>query len=67
MRQIAVIEWKNIEPGAMPKDAGTFLVAFDDGTVESYPMDSQDLKAGQIRAGAACGTYWANPIPHPNA
>lgn len=67
MRQIAVIEWKNIEPGGMPADVGTFLVAFNDGTVESYPIDSRDLEAGEIKAGAASGTYWANPIPHPDA
>jgi hypothetical protein len=51
----------------MPEDEGTYLVAFSDGTVESFPMDRDDLLTGQIRAGAAKGEYWANPIPHPNA
>lgn len=67
MRQIAVLEWKAITPGEMPEDEGTYLVAFSDGTVESFPMDRDDLLTGQIRAGAAKGEYWANPIPHPNA
>ena len=67
MRQIAVLEWKAIMPGEMPEDEGTYLVAFSDGTVESFPMDTDDLLTGQIRAGAAKGEYWANPIPHPNA
>jgi hypothetical protein len=67
MRQIAVLEWKAITPGEMPEDEGTYLVAFSDGTVESFPMDTDDLLTGQIRAGAAKGEYWANPIPHPNA
>ena len=67
MRQIAVLEWEAIMPGEMPEDEGTYLVAFSDGTVESFPMDTDDLLTGQIRAGAARGEYWANPIPHPNA
>ena len=66
MRQIAVLEWKAITLGEMPKDEGTYLVAFSDGAVESFPMDTDDLLSGQIRAGAARGEYWANPIPHPN-
>lgn len=67
MRQIAVIEWRPIEIGGMPDDEGTYLVAFTDGTVESFPMDQDDLAHGQIQAGAARGIYWAMPIPHPNA
>lgn len=67
MRQIAVIDWKAISTGEMPNEEGTYLVAFDDGTVESFPMDTDDLVSGQIRAGAARGEYWANPIPHPNS
>ena len=67
MRQIAVIDWKAIGNGEMPEEEGTYLVAFSDGTVESFPMDGDDLNSGQIRAGAARGEYWANPIPHPNA
>lgn len=67
MRQVAVINWKAICTGGMPEKEGTYLVAFSDGTVESFPMDTDDLVAGQIRAGAARGEYWANPIPHPNA
>lgn len=62
-----MLEWKAIMPGEMPEDEGTYLVAFSDGTVESFPMDTDDLLTGQIRAGAARGEYWANPIPHPNA
>lgn len=67
MRQIVVIEWYAIEPGGMPEDEGTFLVAFDDGTVESFPFDESDLVSGQIRAGTTRGEYWSIPIPHPNA
>jgi hypothetical protein len=51
----------------MPEEEGTYLVAFSDGTVESYPMDSDDIVTGTIRAGAAKGLYWAESIPHPDA
>ena len=67
MSQIAVLDWKAITTGEMPTEEGTYLVAFSDGTVESFPMDTDDLVSGQIRAGTARGEYWANPIPHPNA
>lgn len=67
MRQVAVINWNEVQAGNMPDTEGTYLVAFSDGTVESYPMDSDDLVAGIIRAGEARGVYWAQSIPHPDA
>jgi hypothetical protein len=67
MRQVAVIHWNRIAAGDMPDEQGTYLVAFSDGTVESYPMDSDDIVTGSIRAGAAKGLYWAESIPHPDA
>ena len=42
------------------------MVAFSDGTVESYPMDDTDIGDGEIRAGAETGLYWAHSIPHPD-
>ena len=52
--------------GEMPREAGTYLAAFSDGTVESYPMDDTDIGDGEIRAGAETGLYWAHSIPHPD-
>lgn len=66
MQQIVTIQWYQIDIGNMPDDEGTYLVAFSDGTVESFPMDEHDLSDGQIRAGKEIGLYWAYPIPHPD-
>ena len=67
MKQQVVIYWYPVAQGDMPSDEGTYLVAFNDGTVESYPMDSDDLVSGEIRAGEYRGVYWAEPIPHPDS
>jgi hypothetical protein len=67
MRQAVNIHWNLIEAGGMPSEAGTYLVAFDDETVESYPMDDDDIVSGQIRAGRVRGVYWAESIPHPDS
>lgn len=67
MRQIVGIEWYKIEFGEMPDEEGTYLVAWDDGTVESYPMDERDINDGEVRSGSVKGLYWAKSIPHPDA
>lgn len=66
MRQQVTIQWYPIEFGEMPDDEGTFLVAWSDGTVESYPMDSHDIATGEIKSGTAKGIYWAESIQHPD-
>lgn len=66
MDQTVTIRWRPITFGEMPREAGTYLVAFSDGTVESYPMDDSDIGDGEIRAGAEKGLYWAHSIPHPD-
>lgn len=66
MRQSISVEWYPIEFGEMPSEQGTYLVAWDDGTVESYPMDERDINDGEVRAGSVKGLYWAESIPHPD-
>lgn len=66
MDQTVTITWTPVAFGQMPREAGTYLVAFTDGTVESYPMDDKDIGDGEIRAGAEKGLYWAHSIPHPD-
>ena len=65
MRQMIIIDWYEIEHGNMPSEEGTCLVAWDDGTVESYPLESKDIDTGRIRSGQIKGLYWARPIPSP--
>ena len=67
MNQIVTIAWKRIEFGEMPCQEGTYLVAWDDGTVESYPMDSTDIQDGEVRSGSVRGVYWAESIPYPDS
>ena len=50
----------------MPKNERTVLVAFDDMTVESWPLTFSDIMDGEIRAGHSMGLYWADSIPHPD-
>ena len=66
MYQTITIHWKPVDINEMPSDEGTYLVAFDDGTVESYPMSQGDLICGEIRAGGARGIYGAESPPYPN-
>jgi hypothetical protein len=50
----------------MPAEEKTVLVAFDDMTVESWPLTASDIMDGEIRAGHSMGLYWADSIPHPD-
>lgn len=65
MLQTVVIDWKPIEVGSMPREAGTYLVAFDDGAVETYPLTDADIHAGIVRDGYTIGVLWAYLIPTP--
>lgn len=67
MEQLVKIKWYSISVGETPSEQGTYLVAWDDGTVESYPFDSRDIQDGQVKSGRSRGVYWAEPIPHPDA
>lgn len=49
MLQTVTIAWHPVEVGSMPKSEGDYLVAFDDGAVETYPMSHQDIKRGEVR------------------
>jgi len=50
----------------MPGEERTVLVAFDDMSVESWPLTVEDILDGEIRAGRSMGLYWADSIPHPD-
>lgn len=65
VKQIITIDWYPIAFGEMPDAEGTYLVAFSDGTVESYPMDHRDIKDGEVRCGQCVGEFWAQSPPHP--
>ena len=67
MYQTVHIKWHPITFGTMPEEEGTYLVAWSDGTVESYPMDHRDITDGEIKSGGIVGVYWAEGIPHPSA
>jgi len=66
MLQVVEVEWHVIRQGNMPKEERTVLVAFDDMTVESWPLTTNDIMDGEIRAGHSMGLYWADSIPHPD-
>ena len=66
MLQVVGIQWYPVQPGNMPKNERTVLVAFDDMTVESWPLTFSDIMDGEIRAGHSMGLYWADSIPHPD-
>jgi len=65
MLQTVTIEWHPVQRGTMPREEGSYLVAFDDGAVETYPMSFNDITAGEIRDGYTHGLYWADCIPSP--
>ena len=65
MLQTVVIDWTPIEAGSMPREAGTYLVAFNDGAVETYPFTDDDIHAGVVRDGYAIGVLWAYSITSP--
>lgn len=67
MYQTVHIKWHPITFGTMPEEEGTYLVAWSDGTVESYPMDHRDITDGEIKSGGIVGVYWAEGIPHPGS
>lgn len=66
MLQVVTIEWRVIERGNMPSEEKTVLVAFDDMSVESWPLTADDIMDGEVRAGRSKGLYWADSIPHPD-
>lgn len=66
MLQVVTLEWHAIKRGNMPREEKTILVAFDDMTVESWPLTVSDIMDGEIRAGHSMGLYWADSIPHPD-
>jgi|TARA_X000001382_G_scaffold123612_1_gene107544 hypothetical protein len=66
MLQVVNIKWHAIEVGNMPGEERTVLVAFDDMSVESWPLTVEDILDGEIRAGRSMGLYWADSIPHPD-
>ena len=65
MLQTVTIDWRPVEQGSMPRHEGNYLVAFDDGAVETYPMSDQDIKRGEVRDGQTHGLLWAEGIPSP--
>lgn len=66
MLQVVTLEWHAIEQGNMPREEKTVLVAFDDMSVESWPLTASDIMDGEVRAGRSMGLYWADSIPHPD-
>lgn len=65
MLQQVTIEWSEFD--VMPARAGEYLVAFSDGTVETYPISDADIQRKAVRDGYTRGILWAQPIPAPDA
>ena len=65
MLQTVTIEWHPVAVGSMPKQEGNYIVAFNDGAVETFPMSDQDIKRGEVRDGKSHGLLWAESIPSP--
>jgi hypothetical protein len=65
MQQLVSIQWYPVQFGEMPDAEGTYMVAFSDGSVESYPMDIRDIQDGAIHCGSIEGEWWAASVPHP--
>ncbi len=61
--QTVTINWQSLDK--MPRSEGTYLVAFSDGAVETYPITQMDIKRGVIRDGYVEGIYWANNLEGP--
>jgi hypothetical protein len=66
MEQIVRLLWSPVALGEMPHEPGLYLVAFSDGTVETYPMEPGEINTGVIRSGNLKGEYWALNIGHPD-
>lgn len=61
------IKWNAVQCGEMPKDEGTYMIAWSDGSVESFPLERSHIEDGKIRCGGLCGEYWALHPEHPDA
>lgn len=65
MFQTVTITWHAVEHHNMPREEGTYLVAFDDGAVETYPMSERDIESADIRDGYSKALLWAECIKSP--
>jgi len=65
IRQTVVIEWYSIAD-EMPEVEGTYLVAFTDGSVETYPIEQDQINAGSVKDGNIHGVYWAKCLSSPD-
>ena len=63
LKQTVHIHWRDMSE--MPEDEVTYLVAFDDGTVETYPIGYGDIEKGVIQDGFCRGVYWAHTFKGP--
>ncbi len=63
MKQKVTIRW--YEMALPPDEEGTYLVAFDDGTVETYPMSEKDIQTATVTDGYSKGIYWAYTFKGP--
>lgn len=63
VKQTVTIHWQDMS--VMPKEEGTYLVAFDDGTVETYPIGYNDIQTGVIQDGYCRGIFWAETFKGP--
>lgn len=63
IKQTVTIEWHDV--AVMPQDEGTYLVAFDDGSVETYPIGYENIRSGVIQDGYCRGIFWAHSFKGP--
>ena len=73
------IEFYDIMKDALPDNPGSYLVAWSDGTVETYNIDEEEIAKGfivfedwhfegrsKVYTGVTDATHWAFQPDHPN-
>lgn len=61
-----VFNWTPIAKGQMPKIEGDYLVAWSDGSVESYPISKSDIDSAKVVSQDMTGQYWTEHPLHPD-
>lgn len=61
-----VLSWTPIAKGQMPQTEGDYLVAWSDGSVESYPISKSDIDSAKVASEDMFGQYWTEHPLHPD-
>ena len=58
------VTWRNWADD-QPPEAGTYLTYWSDGTLETYPLDENELERAVVMVHNAALTHWADLPPAP--